>query len=187
MTGFGGWPAQDPSDEGPAAWALGIDTLARASAVAAAATCEADLREGTAWAIAGPFADWVLVDLPSDNTMERSAATPAGDPGLLGLLNAMRADACPVIRSAIEQGTPVVRAASEDESLLGALPGRGPVARLLRAAWVAVGPVTGPDGLRGAITAVRCTGRPYLGFRELGVLSQIADLTATAAQRLRTT
>jgi hypothetical protein len=38
-------------------------------------------------------------------------------------------------------------------------------------------------GVRGAITVVR-GGRPALGFRELGILSQIADLTGAATDRL---
>jgi hypothetical protein len=37
----------------------------------------------------------------------------------------------------------------------------------------------------GAITVVRCGTQPPLGFRELGILSQIGELTGAAAGRLR--
>jgi hypothetical protein len=39
---------------------------------------------------------------------------------------------------------------------------------------------------RGAITIVRCADHPDAGFVELGVLSQIADLTNAAVTRLGT-
>ena len=40
-------------------------------------------------------------------------------------------------------------------------------------------------GTCGAITVVRCGTQPPLGFRELGILSQIGELTGAAADRLR--
>ena len=55
-----GWPgAADPT----APWAVGLDTLARASSVAVTATDKRVLRTGTAHAITGPFADWVFVNV----------------------------------------------------------------------------------------------------------------------------
>ena len=41
------------------------------------------------------------------------------------------------------------------------------------------------DGVCGAITVVRCGTQAPLGFRELGILSQIGELTGAAADRLR--
>ena len=40
-------------------------------------------------------------------------------------------------------------------------------------------------GSAGAITVVRCGTQAPLGFRELGILSQIGELTGAAADRLR--
>ncbi len=44
-------------------WTLAVDTFAKASAVAAAATSEEELQQGTASALCGAFADWVFVEL----------------------------------------------------------------------------------------------------------------------------
>ncbi len=177
--------APDP-DGHMAAWTVGMDTLVKASAVAAAATNQAELQERTARAIAGPFADWAMVDLLGQ-TQARSVATARStdpDPALVDSLRALSPASCPVISSAIRRGTPVVHASIDDAMLLGALPGGTPVARALDAGSVAVGPIFTPGGSCGAITVVRCIGRPYLGFRELGVLSQMAELAAVAAGRL---
>ena len=37
----------------------------------------------------------------------------------------------------------------------------------------------------GAITVARCGTQPPLGFRELGILSQVGELTGAVADRLR--
>jgi hypothetical protein len=50
---------------------------------------------------------------------------------------------------------------------------------------VAVGPILAGDGACGAITVVRSRVGPRLGFRELGILSQIGRLAGAAAERLR--
>lgn len=180
--GFAG--SQGRTDQATA-WAIGIDALAKASAVAAAATDEAALREGTARALAGQFADWVLVDLMGPADTRTVAAGGQADPELLDLVCRVRPADSPLISSAIQRGTPVVYARIDDDLLLGTLPGGGPVTAALAARSVAVGPITAPAGDCGAITVVRCQERPYLGFRELGVLAQIADLVGAAAQRLR--
>lgn len=176
--------APDP-DGHMAAWTVGMDTLVKASAVAAAATNQAELQERTARAIAGAFADWAMVDLFGQPQARSIAAAQRTDPALVDSLRALSPASCPVISSAIRRGTPVVHASIDDAMLLGALPGGTPVAQALDAGSVAVGPIFTPGGSCGAITVVRCTGRPYLGFRELGVLSQMAELTAAAAARLR--
>jgi hypothetical protein len=169
-----------------AAWTVGMDTLVRASAVAAAATDQAELQERTAQAIAGPFADWAVVDLFGQPQVRSVAAVQTTDPALVVSLRALAPASCPVIRSAIRRGTPVVHASIDDTMILGAFPGGTSVADALDAGSVAVGPILAPGGgTCGAITVVRCADRPYLGFRELGVLSQIAELTAAAAERLR--
>ena len=67
---------------------------------------------------------------------------------------------------------------------LGELPGDGPVADGLDARSAAVGPIVAVTGVCGAITVVRCGTQPPLGFRELGILSQIGELTGAAADRL---
>ena len=56
---------------------------------------------------------------------------------------------------------------------------------LARASSVAVGPIVTAAGVCGAITVVRCGKQPPLGFRELGILSQIGELAGAAADRLR--
>jgi hypothetical protein len=168
-----------------AAWTVGMDTLVKASAVAAAAINQAELQERTAHAIAGPFADWAMVDLFGDWPGRSVAAAQHTDPVLVDSLRTLSPANCPVISSAIRRGTPVVHASIEDAMLLGALPGGTPVTRALDAGSVAVGPILAPGGSCGAITVVRCASRPYLGFRELGLLTQIAELTAAAADRLR--
>ena len=68
---------------------------------------------------------------------------------------------------------------------LGELPRGGPVADGLGARSAAVGPIVAATGGRGAITVVRCGTQPRLGFRELGILSQIGELTGAAADRVR--
>lgn len=186
------WQAWAPGTAGAsdpvghmAAWTVGMDTLVQASTVAAGATSPAELQERTAHAIAGPFADWAMVDLFGHAQARSVAAARHTDPALVESLRALTPASCPVISSAIRRGTPVVHASIDDTMLLGSLPGGTPVARAIDAGSVAVGPISTPGGTCGAITVVRCADRPYLGFRELGVLSQIAELTAAAAERLR--
>ena len=78
-----------------------------------------------------------------------------------------------------------VRASIDDEWMLGGLPDGRPVANVIGARSVAVGPILAGDVACGAITVVRSRGGPRLGFRELGILSQIGRLAGVAAERLR--
>ena len=166
-----------------AAWALGLDTLARASSVAVTATDERGLWTGLAQAIAGPFADWVFVDMLDAGGAWRAVAARYPDPGLAGQLQGIQLETCPLIWSAIQRRTPVVCVPIDEATGLGELPG-GPVADGLDARSAAVGPIVAAGGVCGAITVVRCGTRPPLGFRELGILSQIGELTGAAADRL---
>jgi len=168
-----------------AGWAVGLDTLARASSVAVTATDERGLRTGLAHAITGPFADWVFVDVLGAGGPCRAVAARHPDPGLAGQLLRIRLETCPLIWSAIQRRTPVVCAPIDEAKLLGQLPSGGPVADGLDARSAAVGPIVAAAGVCGAITVVRCGMRPPLGFRELGILSQIGELTGAAADRLR--
>lgn len=179
------WPgATDPT--APAAgWAVGLDTLARASSVAVTATDERGLRTGLAHAIAGPFADWVLVDLLDADGAWRAVAARHPDPALAGQLRGIRPETCPLIWSAIQRRTPVVCVPIDEATGLGELPGGGPVADGLDARSAAVGPIVAAGGVCGAITVVRCGTEAPLGFRELGILSQIGELTGAATDRLR--
>ena len=183
--GAPGWPgAPDPAVP-VAAWAIGLDTLARASSVAVTATDERGLRTGLAHAITGPFADWVFVDVLGSSGAWRAVAARHPDPSLAWQLLRIRLETCPLIWSAIQRRTPVVCAPIDEATVLGELPGGGPVADGLDARSAAVGPIVAADGVCGAITVVRCGPHPPLGFRELGILSQIGELTGAAADRLR--
>jgi GAF domain-containing protein len=166
------------------AWAVGVDTLARASSVAVTAADEPGLRGDMAHAITGLFADWVLVDLRWAGQAHRAVAARYPRPHLAGQLRGIRLETCPLIRSAVDRCTPVVCAPIEDELLLGALPDGEAVAYVLDARSAASGPIVAAAGVRGAITIVRASGRPPLGFRELGILAQIAELTGAATDRL---
>ena len=188
----GDWPQEAPRWPGApdptapvAAWAVGLDTLARASSVAVTATDERGLRTGLAHAITGPFADWVFVDVLGVGGVCRAVAARYPDPGLADQLRGIRLETCPLIWSAIQRRTPVVCAPIDEAAVLGLLPGGGPVADGLDAGSAAVGPIMAAAGVCGAITVVRCGARPPLGFRELGILSQIGELTGAAADRLR--
>jgi GAF domain-containing protein len=183
--GAPGWPgAPDPAAV-TAAWAVGLDTLARASAVAVTATDERGLRTGMAHAITGPFADWVFVDVLGAGGAWRAVAARHPDPDLAAELLGIRLESCPLIWSAIQRRTPVVCAPIGEAAALGELPGGTQVTDGLGARSAAVGPIVAAGGVCGAITAVRCGGQPSLGFRELGVLSQIGELTGAATDRLR--
>ena len=159
--------------------------MASASSVAVTATDERGLRTGLAHAITGPFADWVFVDVLGAAGAWRAVAARHPDPGLAGELLRIRLETCPLIWSAIQRRTPVVCAPIDEATVLGELPSGGPVADGLDARSAAVGPIVAAAGVCGAITVVRCGTQPALGFRELGILSQIGELTGAAADRLR--
>ena len=59
---------------------LAVDTFAKASVVAAVATSEEELQQGTASALCGAFADWVFVDLIGRGQPRRAVADCSGDP-----------------------------------------------------------------------------------------------------------
>lgn len=192
MNATGDWRKKAPRAAGAldpaaqdAAWAVGIDTLARASAVAVTADDETGLRADMAHAITGMFADWVIVDMLGAGRSRRAVAALAGEPGLSSQLLDVPVETCPLIWSTVQRSTPALAASIDDELLLGAFPGGAPVATSLGARSVAVGPVLASGAVCGAITAVRCGSHPRLGFRELGILSQIGELTGAAADRLR--
>lgn len=167
------------------AWTISMDALARVSVAAAAATAEAQLRQDSAGALVGPFADWVFIDLLGAR-WARAVAARDPDPALAGLLLAVSAPECPLITSAMQRGTPVVAPSAEhdDESLLGQLPGGRTVIGAIGACSAATAPVMNAGTARGAITIVRGAGRPAVGFVELGVLAQIGELTNAAVERL---
>jgi GAF domain-containing protein len=186
----GGWAPGGPADGDEllrlvSAWTIGLDTLARAAAAAVTASAEAQLRSATADALSGRFADWVFVDFLTSSTPRRAVSARRPDPGLAAALGAVPAESCPVITSAVQHCTPQVRAAIDDQWMLGSLPDGRPVASVIGAQSVAVGPILFSGAARGAITIVRGTGAPRLGFRELGILSHIARLAGAAADRLR--
>jgi hypothetical protein len=160
-----------------------MDALARASVAAAAATAGEQLRAQTADALAGPFADWAFADL-GDGPPWRAVAARRPDPRLAALLTAVGRAECPLITSALEHGAPLLASPVEGESLLGRLPDGRPVIGVLGAHSAVVAPLISEGSARGAITIVRCVGSPAAGFVDLGVLSQIADLTCAAVTRL---
>jgi GAF domain-containing protein len=187
----GDWQQEAPPRRGvpdptapAAAWAVGLDTLAKASSVAVTATDERGLRTGLAHALTGPFADWAFVDVLGAGGAWRAVAARQPDPGLAGQLLRIRLETCPLIWSAIQRRTPVVCAPIDEATMLGELPSGGPVADGLGARSAAVGPIVAATGVCGAITVVRCGPQPPLGFRELGILSQIGELTGAASDRL---
>jgi hypothetical protein len=192
MSEMSGWsrlagaePGHDePEQDWAHAWTVAMDALAGVSVAAVAATAEAQLRQDSATALAGPFADWAFVDLLRP-PWARAVAARDPDPELAGLLLAVTASDCPLITSAMQRGTPVVTAVTDDdEPLLGTLPGGRTVLGALDACSAAAAPImNGPDA-RGAITIVRSAGHPGIGFVELGFLAQIGDLTNAAVERL---
>jgi hypothetical protein len=181
------WPA-DPADEGDPewirTWTIAMDALARVSVAAAAATTEQQLQADSADALAGSFADWAFVDLDGSRPT-RAVAARHPDLALAALLADVPAHECPLIASAMRRCAPVVTGL-DDESLLGRLAGGRPVATTLGAHSAAVAPVLNEGAARGAITIVRGADQPDVGFVELGVLSQIAELTNAAVTRLGT-
>jgi hypothetical protein len=164
-------------------WTIAMDALARASVAAAAATAGEQLRAQTADALAGPFADWAFVDL-GDGPPWRAVAARRPDPRLAPALTAAGRAECPLITSALQYRAPLLASPVEGESLLGRLPDGRPVIGVLGAHSAVVAPLVSEGCTRGAITIVRCAGSPAPGFVDLGVLSQIADLTCAAATRL---
>jgi len=165
------------------AWTIAMDALARASVAAAAATDGEQLPAQTASALAGPFADWAFVDL-GHAPRRRAVAARRPDPRLAALLTAVDRTECPLISSAMQHCAPLLAAPADDESLLGLLPDGRPVIGVLGAHSAAVAPLVSDGTARGAITIVRCSGSPGVGFVDLGVLSQVADLTGAAVTRL---
>lgn len=171
------------------AWTTATDALARASVTAAAASLE-QLRAGSADSLAGAFADWVLVDLEGCEPARSVASARRANPVLAVQLTRLRPEDCPLISSARRRGRPVLAAAADipARASLGDLAAGQPAAGILRVSSAGAAPVFSRDvSLRviGAITIVRCSGNPDFGFMELGILSQVADLTGTAASRLR--
>jgi len=164
-------------------WTIAMDALARASVAAAAATAGEQLRAQTADALAGPFADWAFVDL-GDGPPWRAVAARRPDPWLTDVLSAVGRAECPLVTSALEHGAPLLAAPADDESLLGRLPDGRPVIGVLGVHSAVVAPLVSEGSARGAITIARCAGSPAAGFVDLGVLSQVADLTCAAVTRL---
>jgi hypothetical protein len=165
-------------------WTIATDTLARVSVAAAAATAEAQLQAETASALAGPFADWAFVDILG-RQWERAVAARLPDPGLAGQLLAVTAPECSLIRSVMQRGTQVVTPVTgDDESLLGRLPGGRTVLGAIGACSAAAAPIMNGPTAHGVITIVRGAGRPGISFVELGVLTQIGELTNAAVERL---
>ena len=164
-------------------WTIAMDALARASVAAAAATAGERLRAQTADALAGPFADWAFVDL-GDGPPRRAVAARRPDPRLATVLTAVGWAECPLITSALQHRAPLLASPVEGDSLLGRLPDGRAVIDVLGAHSAAVAPLVSDGAARGAITIVRCADSPGVGFVDLGVLSQIADLTCAAVARL---
>src|SRR5262245_53082813 len=99
------WPA-----ERVRTWTTALDALAAAGAAAVAATAERGLLAGTANALTGPFADWVIVDVSRSGAASRSVAGSRSEPELETAVAELPVQGCPVIVSAMEQRTPLVQA-----------------------------------------------------------------------------
>lgn len=168
-----------------AAWTVAMDALAGVGRVAGGATAEHGLREDTAAALTGEFADWVFVDLLLGERGFRSVSASRPDRQLVAALSRISVRDSPMAMAAIQRCTPVVKARVTDAAELGALPDGRRVLDVLNARSYAVGPVIAGGHAYGAISIVRCRGKPCVSFRDLGILSQIADLVAAASLRLR--
>lgn len=184
-----------PASEWPAervrAWTTALDALAAAGEAAAAATAETDLMSGTADALAGQFADWVIVDLAAGGQRPggrgtRSVAGRWPQPELTAAVAMLPVSGCPLTLSAMRQRTPLVQASIADAAELGVLPDGQRVVDALGAGSYAVSPITAYGSVLGAITIVRGRFRPPVTFLELGVLAHVADLAAAAIERLDT-
>src|SRR5260221_5057727 len=116
-----------PADVWPAervrAWTTALDALAAAGAAAVAATAQRDLLAGTADALTGRFADWVIVDVSPLGPASRSVAGSRCEPELAAAVAELSVRGCPMIVSAMAQRTPLVRASMADPAELGILPG----------------------------------------------------------------
>jgi GAF domain-containing protein len=173
------WPA-----ERVRAWTTALDALAAAGEAAVAATDERNLLEGTADALTGHFADWVIVDV-SARRASRWVAGRGDEPLLAAAVAGLSVNGCPMIVSAMEQRTPLVRASIADPAELGVLPDGRRVADAFGAGSCAVSPIMAGESAVGSITIVRGDSQPRVTFLELNVLAHIADLTAAAIERLR--
>jgi GAF domain-containing protein len=166
------------------AWTTAFDAFAAAGGAAAAATAVHDLMAGTAHALAGLFADWVIVDLSASGRPSRSVAARNHQPELASSVARLPLADCPLIVSAMRRCTPLVQASMTDSAELGILPDGRRVADVLGAGSYAVSPITVGNAPVGAITVVRGRTQRPLTFLELSVLAHIADLAAAAIERL---
>ncbi|MDR2985467.1 MAG: hypothetical protein LBV34_11565, partial [Nocardiopsaceae bacterium] len=96
-------------------WAIALDALAAAGEAAVAATAERDLMAGTADALAGPIAEWVIVDLAAGGRGSRSVAGGRSRPRraseaaeLAAAVAGLGVSACPLTTLAMDHGTPLV-------------------------------------------------------------------------------
>jgi hypothetical protein len=177
-----------PADAWPAdrvrAWTTALDALAAAGEAAVAATGERDLLEGTAHALTGLFADWVIVDVSPWRQASRWVAGRWDEPGLATAVAGLSVGRCPMIVSAMDRRTPLVQASMTDPAELGILPDGRRVADAFGASSYAVSPIMAGESAIGSITIVRGVSQPHVTFLELNVLAHIADLTAAAIERL---
>jgi GAF domain-containing protein len=178
-----------PADAWPAervrAWTTALDALAAAGEAAVAATDEQNLLEGTADALTGHFADWVIVDVSARRQASRWVAGRRDEPRLAAAVAGLSVNGCPMILSAMEQRTPLVWASMADPAELGVLPDGRRVADAIGAGSCAVSPMMAGESAIGSITIVRGGSQPHVTFLELNVLAHIADLTAAAIERMR--
>jgi len=138
----------------------------------------------TADALAGAFADWVIVDLAPAGHGSRSVAGRESRPELATAVAEVEVSDCPLTVCAMDQRTPLVQAEIADSDELGLLPDGQRVADALRAGSYAVSPITVCGRALGAITIVRDRSSPPVTFLELNVLAHVTDLAAAAIERL---
>jgi GAF domain-containing protein len=139
---------------------------------------------GTADALAGSFADWVIVDLAPAGKGSRLVAGRRSGPELASAVAQLPIADCPLTVSAMDQQTPLVQASLADTSELGVLADGQRIADVLGASSCAVSPITVSGRALGAITIVRDRSSPPVTFLELNVLAHIADFAAIAVERL---
>ena len=135
-------PASELPAERVRAWTTALDALAAAGEAAVAATGEPDLMAGTADALAGSFADWVIVDLAPSGRGSRSVAGHRSRPELASAVAELPIADCPLTVSAMDQRTPLVQASIADTSELGVLADGRRIADMLGAGSYAVSPIT---------------------------------------------
>jgi GAF domain-containing protein len=138
----------------------------------------------TADALAGAFADWVIVDLAPAGRGSRSVACRDSLPDLATAVADVEISDCPLTVCAMDQCTPLVQAEIADSAELGVLPDGQRVADALSAGSYAVSPITVCGRALGAITIVRDRSSPPVTFLELNVLAHVTDLAAAAIERL---